>query len=110
MFPRDSRGAAGRSPLGPLRGRPGALVAAPRTPGKSPNSRPDAGQSALTRPGVAGGRVPHTGEPIMPEPRFVGIDVCKARLDAHCRPDGVALSEPNDTAGVAALVERVRAL
>ncbi len=41
---------------------------------------------------------------------FAGIDVSKARLDGHCRPDGTAFAEPNDHAGIAAVVERMRAL
>jgi transposase len=42
--------------------------------------------------------------------RFVGIDVSKARLDVCCRPDGLAWHEPNDPAGVAALVARLTGL
>lgn len=42
--------------------------------------------------------------------RFVGIDISKARLDGHCRPDGSAFREPNDEAGVAATVARLAAL
>jgi transposase len=41
---------------------------------------------------------------------FVGIDVSKARLDGHCRPDGVAFAEGNDPRGIAAVVDRLRAL
>jgi transposase len=41
---------------------------------------------------------------------FVGIDVSKARLDGSCRPDGTAFSEPNDPAGIAAVVARLKAL
>jgi transposase len=41
---------------------------------------------------------------------FVGIDVCKAALDVHCRPDGSTFQCPNDEKGVALLVERLRAL
>jgi transposase len=45
----------------------------------------------------------------LPE-RFLGIDVSKARLDAHCRPDGSAFQHANDPGGIAALVERLRPL
>lgn len=38
---------------------------------------------------------------------FAGIDVSKARLDIHIRPGNVAFSEPNDAAGVTAIVERL---
>jgi len=41
---------------------------------------------------------------------FVGIDVSKARLDGHCRPDGSAFHEPNDEPGIAAVVDRLTAL
>jgi transposase len=42
--------------------------------------------------------------------RFLGIDVSKARLDGHGRPDGSAFTEPNDEGGVAAVVVRLTAL
>jgi transposase len=41
---------------------------------------------------------------------FVGIDVCKANLDCHCRPDGSTFRCPNDEQGVAELVRRLAAL
>jgi transposase len=41
---------------------------------------------------------------------FVGIDVSKARLDVAIRPQAAAFDEPNDPAGVAALVARLEAL
>jgi len=41
---------------------------------------------------------------------FVGIDVSKARLDGHCRPDGSTFREPNDEPGIAAVVDRLTAL
>lgn len=41
---------------------------------------------------------------------FVGIDVSKAALDVHARPAGSAFQCPNDEAGVAALVERLKGL
>jgi transposase len=44
------------------------------------------------------------------EERFVGIDVSKARLDGHCRPDGTSFHEPNDEAGIAAAVARLKAV
>lgn len=39
--------------------------------------------------------------------RFVGIDVSKARLDAHVRPNGEAFAVANDEAGVADLIARL---
>jgi transposase len=45
-----------------------------------------------------------------PQGRFVGIDVSKAHLDGHCRPDGAPFHEPNDEAGVAAVVARLQAV
>jgi transposase len=45
-----------------------------------------------------------------PAERFVGLDVSKARLDGHVRPDGAAFSEANDEAGIAATVARLQAL
>ena len=41
---------------------------------------------------------------------FVGIDVAKDRLDVHVRPSGEAFAVARDGEGVAALVERLRAL
>jgi transposase len=41
---------------------------------------------------------------------FVGIDVAKDRLDVHVRPSGEAFAVARDSEGVAALVERLRAL
>jgi len=43
-------------------------------------------------------------------PRFVGIDVSKAHLDVAARPDGQQFRLPNSAAGIAALVERLKAL
>lgn len=43
-------------------------------------------------------------------PVTVGIDVAKARLDVATRPRGEAWQVPNDEAGVAALVARLRGL
>jgi transposase len=43
-------------------------------------------------------------------PAFIGVDVSKARLDAHCRPDGSAFAVANDPAGVAELVARLTPL
>jgi transposase len=42
--------------------------------------------------------------------RFIGIDVSKARLDVSCRPEGLTWHQPNDLAGIAALVARLREL
>ena len=44
------------------------------------------------------------------EPRFVGIDVSKARLDAAVRPSGERWSVANEEAGVGQLVEYLRKL
>jgi len=41
---------------------------------------------------------------------FVGIDVSKACLDGSCRPDGAPFQNPNDPAGIAAVVARLKAL
>jgi transposase len=41
---------------------------------------------------------------------FVGIDVSKAHLDVACRPHVAAFREPNNAAGIAAVVERLRPL
>lgn len=43
-------------------------------------------------------------------PAFVGIDVSKARLDVHCRPDAAAFAVANDPIGVAELVARLAPL
>jgi transposase len=42
--------------------------------------------------------------------RLVGIDVSKARLDVHCRPDGSAFQQANDPGGITSLVNRLRPL
>jgi hypothetical protein len=41
---------------------------------------------------------------------YVGIDVSKARLDVAVRPSGEAWQSPNDEAGIAALVDRLRSV
>jgi transposase len=41
---------------------------------------------------------------------FVGIDVSQAQLDVHVRPTGEAWRVASDEAGIAALVDRLRAL
>jgi transposase len=43
-------------------------------------------------------------------PTFIGIDVSKARLDVHCRPDGLTFHHANDPQGLAALVARLQPL
>ena len=43
-------------------------------------------------------------------PIFVGIDVAKDRLDVHLRPSGHVFALGRDSAGLDALVERLRAL
>ena len=42
--------------------------------------------------------------------RFVGIDVSKARVDVHVRPDGTAFFSATDAEGLAALVRRLTPL
>jgi transposase len=42
--------------------------------------------------------------------RFVGIDVSKARVDVHVRPDGAAFGSTTDPEGLGALVARLRPL
>jgi hypothetical protein len=42
--------------------------------------------------------------------RFVGIDVSKARVDVHVRPDGTAFYSGTDTEGLAELVRRLTPL
>jgi len=44
------------------------------------------------------------------ERMYVGIDVAKARLDVHVRPSGEAFAVARDGEGLAALVERLRAV
>jgi len=51
-----------------------------------------------------------THEHNMQQISFVGIDVSKSRLDGYCRPDGAPFAEANDPAGIASIVERLRAL
>jgi hypothetical protein len=46
----------------------------------------------------------------MTSPIVVGVDVAKERLDVAVRPSGETWSEPNDDAGVRALVARLRPL
>src|SRR4051794_21224634 len=44
-------------------------------------------------------------------PTFVGVDVSKAHLDSAIRPGGKAVArDPNDPAGIAALVSRLEPL
>lgn len=43
-------------------------------------------------------------------PVFVGIDVSKERLDVAIRPDKAFFSEPNSSAGIQAVVQRLQAL
>ena len=42
--------------------------------------------------------------------RFVGIDVSKARVDVHVRPDGTAFASATDPEGLDALVARLKPL
>ena len=45
-----------------------------------------------------------------PSGTFVGIDVCKARLDVHVLPEDVALSFANTSAGLKKLIQYLTAL
>jgi transposase len=45
-----------------------------------------------------------------PTPVFVGIDISKAHLDTAIRPGGQTARDPNDTAGIAALIARLKPL
>ena len=53
---------------------------------------------------MAQGQAGPTGEAVT-----IGIDVAKATLDVWAAPEGVGWSVPNDAAGIAGLVEQVRA-
>jgi transposase len=44
------------------------------------------------------------------ESKVVGIDVSKAQLDGAIAPEGKSFSDPNNDAGIAALVERLKQL
>jgi transposase len=44
------------------------------------------------------------------DPCFVGVDVSKDHLDVHARPSGESFRLPNDSAGLATLVGRLRPL
>ncbi len=44
------------------------------------------------------------------EPRFVGIDVSKSRLDVAIRPDGEQFATGNDEAGIAHLISRLQGI
>src|SRR6516165_2621230 len=60
------------------------------------------------------GTSPHRGGWVMDvettADRFVGIDVSKARVDVHVRPDGTAFYSGTDTEGLAELVRRLTPL
>src|SRR5262249_2613302 len=62
--------------------------------------------------GYAGQPSPQTRDHPMSSTQqaFVGVDVCKAALDVHCRPAGSTFQCPNDERGVAELVARLRGL
>ena len=45
-----------------------------------------------------------------PTATFVGVDIAKADFVVACRPDGASWTATNDPAGIAATVDRVRAL
>src|SRR5262245_34946100 len=55
-------------------------------------------------------KVGQTGVRMSDVPCFIGIDVAKAQLDIALRPSGERWAVPNDTSGVAMLVEQVQAL
>src|SRR6266566_554035 len=58
------------------------------------------------------GTSPHRGGWVMDvettADRFVGIDVSKARVDVHVRPDGTAFGGATDPEGLGALVARLK--
>src|SRR6266849_2895815 len=60
------------------------------------------------------GTSPHRGGWVMDvetmADRFVGIDVSKARVDVHVRPDGTAFGCATDPEGLGALVARLQPL
>jgi transposase len=60
------------------------------------------------------GTSPHRGGWVMDvkttADRFVGIDVSKARVDVHVRPDGTAFGGTTDPEGLGALVARLKPL
>jgi transposase len=60
------------------------------------------------------GTSPHRGGWVMDvataAERFVGIDVSKARVDVHVRPDGAAFGCATDPQGLSALVARLKPL
>jgi transposase len=60
------------------------------------------------------GTSPHRGGWVMDvettADRFVGIDVSKARVDVHVRPDGTAFGCATDPEGLSALVARLKPL
>jgi len=60
------------------------------------------------------GTSPHRGGWVMDvetkADRFVGIDVSKARVDVHVRPDGIAFGCATDPEGLGALGERLKPL
>src|SRR2546427_5137450 len=55
-------------------------------------------------------KVGQTGVRMSDVPCFVGIDVAKAQLDIAIRPAGERWAVPNDTRGIASLVDRLQAL
>jgi len=55
-------------------------------------------------------KVGQTGVRMSDVPCFIGIDVAKAQLDIALRPSGERWAVPNDTSGVAMLVERLQPL
>src|SRR5262245_60311285 len=55
-------------------------------------------------------KVGQTGVRMSDVPYFIGIDVAKAQLDIALRPSGERWAVPNDTSGVAMLVERLQPL
>src|SRR5258707_354719 len=96
-------GVTDRLPLGP-RARPGARVATP----PAGTARTVAGaHPASARPGTL---ATFLEDLLMSPPCFVGIDVPKAHLAVHLRPQGEAFRLANDAAGIAALVARLAPL
>lgn len=44
------------------------------------------------------------------EPKWIGIDVSKLRLDVHIHPGAEAFSAPNDAAGIRAILKKLKGL
>src|SRR5690349_19376127 len=87
----------------PKRGSPRPL------PSQSPNSRADRDRirkAGPRRDRPASGRATSMTDTEV----FVGIDVCKGRLDVHVLPQALAFADDNDPQGIARLGDRLAPL